>query len=346
MPIPFLIAAAAIAAGAAGVGLGAHGAMKMKEANDTLKSAEERNKKNNMRLEMTNKSTCETMDVLGKNEMEVLAGFSEFSDLFEKIKNRPKFANININDTSIPEFDGEDVKKASVGASVLVGGLGGAALGTAGGFAASGATTAAVMALGTASTGTAISALGGAAATNATLAVLGGGTLAAGGGGVALGTTVLGAATLGVGLLVGGAIFSLTGSKLSDKADEAYWAMRRNEDKINNLCSYLNELQSAAMDYNLTLTQTRSLYNTYLNRMRFIIKAHESSGVNWHDFSESEKLVVNNEVLLVTVLYNMCKVQLVLKPEEESECNIVNQEEIAKASQAANNAFAKVMMVA
>lgn len=56
----------------------------------------------------------------------------------------------------------------------MVGGLGGALLGTAGGFAASGATTAAVMALGTASTGTAISTLSGAAATNATLAALGG----------------------------------------------------------------------------------------------------------------------------------------------------------------------------
>ena len=116
------------------------------------------------------------------------------------------------NILEIPKFEGEEIKKASVGASILIGGLGGAALGTAGGFAASGATTAAVMALGTASTGTAISALSGAAATNATLAALGGGSLAAGGGGIALGTTMLGAATLGVGLLVGGVIFSCTGS--------------------------------------------------------------------------------------------------------------------------------------
>ena len=52
---------------------------------------------------------------------------------------------------------------------------------------------------GTASTGTALSALSGAAATKATLAALGGGSLAAGGGGVALGTAVLG--TAGVGLV-------------------------------------------------------------------------------------------------------------------------------------------------
>lgn len=45
--------------------------------------------------------------------------------------------------------------------------------------------------LGTASTGTAISALSGAAATNAALAWLGGGALATGGGGVAAGEAFL-----------------------------------------------------------------------------------------------------------------------------------------------------------
>ena len=44
---------------------------------------------------------------------------------------------------------------------------------------------------GTASTGTAISALSGAAATNAALAWLGGGAIAAGGGGMAAGSTLL-----------------------------------------------------------------------------------------------------------------------------------------------------------
>lgn len=49
---------------------------------------------------------------------------------------------------------------------------------------------------GIASTGTAISSLSGAAATNATLAALGGGALASGGGGMALGSTVLGGVTV------------------------------------------------------------------------------------------------------------------------------------------------------
>lgn len=130
----------------------------------------------------------------------------------------------------------------SVGAGVLLGGLGGAAVGTAGGFAAAGATTSAVMALGTASTGTAISTLSGAAATNATLAALGGGAISAGGGGMALGTAVLGGATLGVGLLVGGIIFNFTGSKMSDKADDAYRQAKKAQEDAERIINYLNEL--------------------------------------------------------------------------------------------------------
>ena len=60
-----------------------------------------------------------------------------------------------------------------------------------GAYAAVTATTGLVGALGTASTGTAISTLSGAAASNATLAWLGGGALAAGGGGIVVGTAVL-----------------------------------------------------------------------------------------------------------------------------------------------------------
>ena len=71
--------------------------------------------------------------------------------------------------------------------------------GTAAGATAAVGTASVVAAVGTASTGTAISTLSGAAATKATLAWLGGGALAAGGGGIALGTALLTGAATGVG---------------------------------------------------------------------------------------------------------------------------------------------------
>ena len=167
MPLPLFLGIAAGVAALGGVGTGIHGAVKMKDANDTIKAAESRHKKNLQKFETRNKQTTKQMDTLGKKEIEILSTFERFSDLFEKIQNRPEFDDVVLNGNVLPKYNGEELKKVSVGASALMAGLGGAALGTAGGFAAAGATTAAVMALGTASTGTAIATLSGAAATNA-----------------------------------------------------------------------------------------------------------------------------------------------------------------------------------
>ncbi len=109
------------------------------------------------------------------------------------------------------------------------------------------------MALGTASTGTAIASLSGAAVTNATLAALGGGAMA-------LGSAVLGGATLGAGLLAAGVSFNVTGSKLSDKADEAWHQMKKAEDTINKICSYLDDLKGTAKTYATALESVNKAY--------------------------------------------------------------------------------------
>lgn len=332
MPLPFIIGAIAAGAAAAGVGSGIHGAVKMKEASDTAKAAQRRNDENVAKLESNNKKTMQVMDVLGKKELEIISTFEKFSDFFEKIHNRPSFAEINKGDAKISKFTPKDIKDAGVGASVLLGGLGGAGLGTAGGFAAAGGTTAAVMALGTASTGTAIASLSGAAATNATLAALGGGALAAGGGGVALGTAVLGGATLGVGLLIGGIIFNLAGSSVSDKADRAWNQMRENEEKINLICEYLGKLKTVANDFYTALSEVDDVYEGYLNRFVTVVdyRASISKKVDWNDFNQEEKLITENTMLLVGLLYEMCKVQVVEKSDDENELNEINEADVKK----------------
>lgn len=326
MPIPLILGIGAAIAGVAGVGSGVHGAVKMKKANDTIKDSENRHKRNIERFDRRSESANKSMDALGNLELSILNGFDDFSNTIEKIQNRPQFKAYSKDGVTLPKYDKEELKKVSVGAGVLIGGLGGAAAGTAGGFAAAGATSAAVMAFGTASTGTAISTLSGAAATNAALAFLGGGSLAAGGGGIALGTTILGATTLGVGLLVGGMIFSFTGSKLSDKADEAYSQMRKAEDAINKACDYLIDLENTSVKYSNSLTKVHQKYLENFNYISYVV--NKLNKLDWYEFNEDEKIATQNSVLLVGLLYKMCQVNLVNKAKNENDMNTVNRSDI------------------
>ncbi len=333
MPLPFIIGGLAVVAGATGLGEGISGGMKMGKARNTAKLAQAKYDSAINRFKTNSEITTVVMDKLGKIELETLTSFEKFSDLIEKIQNRPRFKEIDISDVILPEYRAEELKQVSLGAGVLLGGLGGAAVGTAGGFAAAGATTSAVMALGTASTGTAIASLSGAAATNATLAALGGGALAAGGGGMALGTAVLGGATLGVGLMFGGIIFKMTGKKLSTQADEAMQQAMEIEEKVEQICSYLNELQSVAREYINTLKTVKAEYESRLKILECLVGF--MGKCDWEEFTEKEKAVGCDLVLLVGLLFKMCQLELVNKVDDTK--NEVNSEEASKIISAAEN---------
>lgn len=116
--------------------------------------------------------------------------------------------------------------------------------------------------MGVASTGTALSGLSGAAAWNATLAWLGGGSLATGGGGMALGTLVLGGIAVGPGLLVGG--FMLAG-----KAEEALTKAREYEATVNTEIAKLETVEAFLQQVERRINELADLVydlNTYALR--------------------------------------------------------------------------------
>lgn len=342
MPLPFLLGIGAAIAGGVGVGAGVHGATKMKEANDTMEAAETIHNRNIARLERENKATSEDMDKLGKLELEIIRSFGTFSDVFEKIHRRPEFKDYSKNGVTLPEYDEEDLKIASNGAEVLLASLGGAGLGVVGGFATAGITTVAIRAFENAPTGTTIASLSGAAFTKGTLSALGGGAIAAGGGGMALGTgtTILGTSALGAGLLVGGIIFNLTGEKLSDKADEAWSQMINASRKIDSICKYLIKLRETSNKYYSILASVNSIYQKHLKRLTDVIITQGKS--DWKDFTDEEKMMTENTVLLVGLLYHMGKVEIVLKGEVENDINRINEKGIAEAMKKATDVIVRV----
>lgn len=326
MPLPLILGIAAGLAGTGGVAAGISGVAKMSDAKDVMREAQRMQEDAVEKFQKENNLTVKTMDNLGKRELEILQSFEDFSCLIERIQGRPEFKKVSTSGVQLVDYTAQELDDVSIGATALLGGIGGAAAGTAGGFAAAGVTTSAVMALGTASTGTAITSLGGAAATNATLAALGGGSLASGGGGMALGATVLGGATLGVGLLVGGVIFNLTGSKLSNQADEAYNQAKKTKKEVNKIVKYLSDIRKSARKYIKCLDDTSEVYVKYMDKLRDIVEIK----YKWKDFTDEEKLITENTVLLVGVLYNMCKVKF-MKKSNNNDTNELNNEDIEMA---------------
>lgn len=334
MALPLIIGALAATGFIGGATAGTTGVFKLNKANDTLDKAKKRHKKNTTLFEIHTKKVIESMDNLGKLELEILEGFIKFENVVEKITNRPEFEPYNKDGVQLPKYEKKELSDVSIGAGILLGGLGGASLGTAGAFAASSATTSAVMAFGTASTGTAISALSGAAATNATLAALGGGSLAAGGGGMALGSLVLGAAGTGVGILFGGIIFSVVANSLSKKADIAYEEMLKAEKEITKCIEYNKSLTLCADEYLHILKNIKRVYDSYFEILFDIVEVQEKG--DWNNFNEFEKEATKITFNLVALLYDMCKLQLIKKSKDNSEENEINldgiNDKISKAN--------------
>jgi len=189
MPIPFMIAGVAVATAGTGIKKGFDAKKKNEKATEIIEEAE---KKYNLSLEKF-KSKQDAMEEYINDfaRFKLMVFNVQIKNLVEFIKKCKKSANSNLDSERIVftndeliEFETQVDNAYSLSSGLLKG-------------ASSGALTAfgmygSVGVLGTASTGTAIGTLSGAAATNATLAWLGGGSLAAGGGGMALGSVVLG----------------------------------------------------------------------------------------------------------------------------------------------------------
>lgn len=314
---------------------------KNKEAKEKVKEAHERHEKNVVRYQAFENQATKTMDRMGELELNIISSFKDFSDIMERIQNRPDFEKIVGNRIDLPDLTVNKLKDVSMGALALLGGVGGVAAGTFAGFAASGCAYAATYAFAAAGTGTAISSLGGAAAANATLAWLGGGTLAAEGGGVALGSTVLGFATVGIGLLVGSYLFESSADSEVERADSIYSDMLRIENKIVNICSYLDELCKQGVLYTDALERLNMNYQLLLKKVGKIIET-PSHKVDFTKLKNEEQKMIENLTLYVGLLYRMCSVQFVLKSKNEEEINKVNTKDIDENVKKAKTVFPEV----
>ncbi len=253
MPLPLI----PVVAGLAALGAGGYGVKKALDAKENMELARqivERAKKRHETaveaLERSREFTNTRIQGLGRLKVRIFS--SQIARLVEEIKKR-KSASSTLSgfEEEIEELNLPEMEKNVESSLKLVGAAaGGAAMGAACGALLAAGAYGSVGLLGTASTGTAITALHGVAASNATLAWLGGGALSAGGLGVAGGTAVLGGIVLAPALLI-------TGLWMDSKAQEAKSEAYEYEAKVEKAVAEIEKMQSelAALRDNVQETE-------------------------------------------------------------------------------------------
>ena len=245
-------------------------------------------------------ATNETNNVigeLGKHTESLYKSLTSIQVQFDKIRSVPseqklryeELKQIRLNWKQQADKIDKDYKNATVknaGAGAAGTGLGVAVV-TMGPTVAMGVATT----FGVASTGTSISTLSGAAATNAALAWLGGGALAAGGGGMATGNAFLALASpvgwviAGVSLLASGLIF---------------WKSKSDKNHLENVFIAISERDIKS--YELAIVELKERISRIIDensKLTDAIGEIESFGLDYNKMSESQQYALGSYVNLM-----------------------------------------------
>ena len=300
MPIPFILGALAVGAGAYGVKKGLDAKEKMDEAGRIGRRAQRLADRTQKDIEQSRNITQHSLENLGQKKIDILDGsIKDFVSNFSKIKNVNFKNSVGLEELGNINFSKDELnqlKNASFQASEIATGLGGGA--AAGALAGYGAFSAVGM-LGAASTGTAISTLGGAAATNATLAWLGGGSLAAGGFGMAGGMAVLGGIVAGPALAIGGIFMNSKAETALNDAKSNYDEARKFEQQGKNICSLLEAIEERANQIHDLLSDLNAYFKPSVRQLANVVR---SAGTNWNDYSVQDKKIVGQSAQLAKTI--------------------------------------------
>lgn len=224
MVLPLVLIGVGVATGAGGLGLSAKGALDIKQANERIKVSSKKYEKARRKLEAREKVTNHSLEALGETQRRSIEEVVERMAAFLRRHEKEVSASEKLLVDGLESDAGHVIVAERLEPDALTWMRGVVSSAVAGIAVRQGVSTA-VTTLATASTGTAISTLSGAAANSAMLAVLGGGTLAEGAGGMALGATVLNFVTAGPALLVSGFV-------IAGKGEKAVTQARKNEAAI------------------------------------------------------------------------------------------------------------------
>ena len=158
-------------------------------------------------------------------------------------------------------------------------------------------------------------------------------------GGAAAGAAA-GLAALGVtgfiaapGALGAGIVLCAKGVGLHKKANKNLREAKALQKQVDEIIGYYSDLENGANTLRNSIELVYRQYLTHLNGLIILVDQNQ----DWKSYSKAEKQTVENTVRLAKMLFEMCKVDLVIEPGKESELEKVNEKEINKVAMLANN---------
>lgn len=322
MPIPFILAGVALAAGSFGAKKSYDAYQDYDQAGSLNKEARGLYSDAEDQLNEQRRDTQEKLEALGQLKFYLYdEQLPEFIKVASSIKNidfkKTDYAFENVlTQVELKSFSHQiNLISDSLSSGVTALGSGGLA-----GLAAySGAGW-----LATASTGTAISSLTGVAATNATLAWFGGGSIAAGGMGMAGGTMILGGIVAGPVLAVGGMMLA---SKAAEAKENAYSNLAQSRLGVEQMHSA--ELKAKAIGYRVSeivfvLQGLSNYFSKAVVALEFIVNKSK----DFSTYSEHDKNHIGKTFALAKTIKNILDMKLL---SENGEL-VIGQEAIIQES--------------
>lgn len=290
MPLPLFFIGVAAATGTFGAVKTVKAGVDQKKADDINKKANHIVKSASNKIELCRKNCGSAIDNLGSCKINILDNsIKPFISEFEKLNHVEFEESEGLNELQKMVLDKKkftELKRIQSIATSIAGGLASGAM--AGAITAFGAYGAAGV-LATASTGTAIASLSGAAATNATLAFFGGGSLAAGGLGMAGGSAVLGGLVAGPALAVLGLVVGANAEANKNRAYSNLAKAREFEEEIKLASVMCIAIRKRANMFKRFLLTMNSAFEPLIYQMEEIIR---KGGTDFREYTKDERNIV------------------------------------------------------
>ncbi|MEG9531668.1 chemotaxis protein [Mannheimia indoligenes] len=299
MPIPFVVGAAVAAAAAFGGKKAYDGHNAKKEAKDIAERAGSQYEKTKQNFDEHNEQVSIALETLGQFELKIGSDMNEFQIIASELLNKLSAAKNSEVKINLPEHRLNKIADLSLSATSYLGGLAG---GTAVGAAASFAMYSGVIAFAAASTGTPIAALSGAAAYNATMAAIGGGSIAAGGWGMAAAPYVLGGAAMAPILAVAGYLYNRHAEKALKNAEEFKNEVHQAVNKMRLANHHLFKVTREIKNLTNELERIYVVFSEYFEQLKSLNTLIKNNMLSVEIMNDNLVLIIQNGYQLAAIM--------------------------------------------